>query len=219
MAAVLACGPGAVVSHRSAASLWRLLPERPGAEVDISVPGAGGKKKRRGIRIHRRVALTPENVTRHRGIPVTNPACTIIDLRAVATPAETRQAIRQAAVLGLSIGPAGRDGSPTPDGTRSELEYRFLRLCKQHRLPTPEVNVRIGSLLVDFVWPDRKLVVETDGYRYHRGRQAFEDDRARDLRLRSQGYEVIRLTYEQVTKQPEATAGVLRKVLSRHVTT
>lgn len=219
MAAVLAYGPGAVISHRSAASLWRLLPEQPGAAIDISVPGAGGKKARRGTRIHRRAALTPENVTRHRGIPVTSPACTIADLRAVATRAEIRKAIRQAAVLGLSIGAAGFDESATADGTRSELEHRFLRLCKRHRLPTPEVNVRIGSLLVDFVWPDRKLVVETDGYRYHRGRQAFEDDRARDLWLSSQGYEVIRLTYEQVTKRPEATAGVLRKVLSRGATT
>ena len=75
------------------------------------------------------------------------------------------------------------------------------------------MNVQIAGILVDFVWRERRLVVETDGYRYHRGRVSFEDDRARDLRLRNHGFEVIRLTYNQVTKQPRETADVLRKLL------
>ena len=89
------------------------------------------------------------------------------------------------------------------DATRSELESLFLKLCRQHRLPAPEVNVRIAGILIDFVWRKRQLVVETDGYRYHRGRISFEDDRARDLRLRSHGFEVVRLSYSQVARQPK----------------
>lgn len=108
-----------------------------------------------------------------------------------------------------------RTGLDTPsEPTRSELESLFLRLCQHHGLPKPEVNVRVSGLLVDFVWRNRRLIVETDGYRYHRGRAAFEDDRARDLRLRSLGYEVLRLTHDQVVKQGRATAAVLRQVLA-----
>lgn len=84
---------------------------------------------------------------------------------------------------------------------------------RQHQLPTPEVNVQIAGTLVDFVWRKRWLVVETDGYRFHRGRVSFENDRARDLQLRGHGFEVIRPTYDQVAKQPRDTAAVLRKLL------
>ncbi len=73
----------------------------------------------------------------------------------------------------------------------------FLRLCRRHRLPLPEVNVRMGPFVVDFLWRRQSLIVETDGYRFHRGRQAFEDDRVRDTELRLTGYEVIRFTYRQ----------------------
>lgn len=104
---------------------------------------------------------------------------------------------------------------PEPgDRTRSELERLFLRLCRLHRVPVPEVNVRVGPFLVDFLWRDRRLVVETDGYRYHRGWHAFEDDRTRDLRLRILGYEVIRLSFRQVVDEPERVAAVLKGALS-----
>jgi len=96
------------------------------------------------------------------------------------------------------------------DRTRSELEHLFLRLCRRYRLLTPEVNARIGSLTVDFLWRDRRLIVETDGYRYHRGRAAFEDDRARDLELRALGFEVVRLSHRQVMDEPERVAAILR---------
>jgi len=99
--------------------------------------------------------------------------------------------------------------------TRSDLELLFLRLCRRHGLPRPEVNAKLGSIEVDFLWRERRLIVETDGYRYHRGKEAFEDDRARDLKLRELGYEVIRLTYRQVIDQPEQTAHALGTILSR----
>jgi very-short-patch-repair endonuclease len=209
MAAVLACGEGAVLSHLAAAALWGLLP-RPAGPIDVTVAGSGGRSHRPGIRRHRSSTLRPEQMTRSKGIPVTTPARVIADLRRVASAEQLRRAIRQAEVLGLEIGPrAGRDL------TRSELEHRFLRLCRRHRLPPPEVNAQVGRFIVDFVWRGNKLIVETDGYRYHRGRQAFEDDRARDVELRRRGFGVVRFTHSQVTDDPRAVAAALRDLLRR----
>jgi very-short-patch-repair endonuclease len=208
MAAVLACGEGAVLSHRSAASLWGLLDPKSGS-VDVSIPGTPGRGRRAGIRLHRCQSLASDLTTRRLGIPVTAPARTITDLRRMVSSAEYRRAIRQSAVLGLNVGP-----DIAQDGTRSELEWRFLLLCRNHRLPPPEVNVRIAGLLVDFVWRDQRLIVETDGYKFHRGRAAFEDDRGRDLRLRQIGFDVMHFSYRQVVDQPEQVVSVLRKELS-----
>jgi very-short-patch-repair endonuclease len=205
-AAVLALGD-AVLSHRSAAALWRLLPPADGP-VDVSLPGGGGRRQRKGIRIHRCQSLQPEHMTRHRGIPVTSPARTLADLRAAVSAKELRRAIRQADVLGLQTGT-----NIVPDRTRSELERRFLQLCRHHRLPMPAVNLRVGSLIVDFLWEDARLVVETDGYQYHRGKAAFDDDRARDLELRALGYEVARLSHKQVFEEPQKVAASLRAKL------
>jgi very-short-patch-repair endonuclease len=207
---------GAAISHRSAAVLWGLLPS-VGEAVDVSIPGYGGRSNRPGIRVHRSASLRSEEVTLNRGIPVTKPTRTIADLRrtvsarrrrGVVSAKELRRATRQAEVLGLSLDP-GLDS----DRTRSELERDFLRLCRRHRLPEPEVNVGIGGLLVDFVWHGRRLVVETDGYRYHRGRRAFENDRDRDLRLRALGYDVVRFTDRQVTAEPKRVVTILRSAL------
>jgi very-short-patch-repair endonuclease len=218
MAALLACGSGeatVVLSHRAAAALWGLLPPADGA-VDVSVAGSGGRRRRRGVRIHRSSTLTADQTTRRRGIPVTTPARTLADLRRAVianglwgsgSHEEVRRAIRQAEALGL---PPGDEN--LGDRTRSELERRFLRLCRSHGLPAPEVNTRIGRFEVDFLWPDRRVIVETDGYRYHRGRVAFEDDRARDLALRALGYDVVRLTHRQLMDEPAAVASVLRSL-------
>jgi very-short-patch-repair endonuclease len=209
MAAVLACGEGAVVSHRSAAVAWGLLPDRPSALIDISIPSDAGRRRRAGIRLHRRPRLGPKDVSRHREVPVTTATRTIADLGEAASRADVRRAQRQAAVLGLHF-----ETGAEHDSTRSELESMFLQLCRRYGLPAPEVNVRIAGILVDFAWRERQLIVETDGYRYHRGRASFEQDRARDLHLRSSGFEVIRLTYDQVARRPKETACVLRKVLT-----
>lgn len=148
---------------------------------------------------------------------MTTPARTIADLHranvtrgcpATVSSRELRRAIRQAGVLGLSV-----DAAAEADRTRSELEHLFLRLCRRHRLPMPEVNVPIDVLLVDFLWRDRQLVVETDGYRYHRGRAAFEEDRNRDLKLKSLGYEVLRLSYRQIVEEPGRVVGALSRLL------
>lgn len=221
MAAALVYGEGAVVSHRSAAALWGLLPKSDG-DIQITVPGVGGKRRRVGIRVHRSRSLTPTLTTRHKGIPITKPARTIADLRRTASAKELRRAIRQAGVLGLPI-----ESEALPDPTRSDLERMFLRLCRRYGLPMPAVNARVDvesssepqkpgvtSLEVDFLWLDRHLIVETDGYRYHRGRAAFEEDRDRDLALRALGYEIIRLTHRQVTANPEQIAQTLAQALN-----
>ncbi len=140
---------------------------------------------------------------------MTTPARTIADLRRIVSPARLRRAIRQAEVLGLRTG-LDRPAEPT----RSELEHLFLELCRRHRLPAPEVNVRIGRRVVDFLWRERRLVVETDGYRYHRGPTAFEDDHARDLALRTGGYDVLRFTYRQVTSEPARVANAISTALA-----
>jgi very-short-patch-repair endonuclease len=111
-------------------------------------------------------------------------------------------------VLGLPIeeGDQGRR-------ERSDLEEDFFALCRRHRLPAPEVNVLVGEHLVDFLWRGRRLVVETDGYIYHRGRAAFEDDRARDLSLRAMGYDVVRIADTQMDEEPERVAEVVGAAL------
>ncbi len=122
---------------------------------------------------------------------------------------ELRRAIRQADVLGLPIG-----SPPERDRTRSDLERDFLRLCRRHRLPAPEVNVRIGRYLVDFLWRERRLVVETDSYLYHRGEAAFEDDHRRDFGLRQLGHRVVRVSGGQLEEEPGRIARGIADELS-----
>lgn len=223
MAAVLALGGGprdggsilehwgAAVSHRSALSLWGLL-RATQTLSDVIVGGNGGRARRAEVRVHRSLTVGSSDVTLHRGIPVTTPQRTIADLReAIAahrrdaiSGRELRRAIRQANVLGLPI--SERDARVR---TRSDLEADFLQLCRRHHLPRPEVNVRIGPYLVDFLWRERRFVVETDSYLYHRGEVAFQEDRARDLDLMRRGFELLRLSELQLDDGHEQVAEVL----------
>jgi very-short-patch-repair endonuclease len=208
MAAVLACGEGAALSHRSAAALWKMLPPASGPS-HVSTSARSGRARQVGIRLHRCGSLTPDLIAASDGIPVTTPARTVADLRGSVPVWELRRAVRQAGFLGLDLGP--ETGS---DGTRSELERDFLRLCRRQRLPRPEVNVRVGGWTVDFLWRRERLVVETDGYGAHRGRAAFEADHGRDLDLRRRGLEVRRFTYRQVHDAPATVAADLRDALA-----
>jgi very-short-patch-repair endonuclease len=150
-------------------------------------------------------------MTRRHEIPVTSPARTLADLRSAVSSGELRKAIRQADFLNLPVDSAI---SIEMDGTRSELERRFLWLCRRHHLPKPAVNMRIVELTVDFCWVEQKLIVETDGYRSHRGRGAFEDDRSRDLNLRALGFEVLRFSYRQIFNRPNDVIALLRSILT-----
>lgn len=216
MAAVLACGPGAVLSHTSAALLWGMIrPSRPSssAGVQLSIPHItvpGEAKSRKGIRVHRSQTLFPDAVTRRHGIPVTTPARTLTDLRRLLPQPQFAAALRQAEYLGLPIG----DGLD-PDHTRSELEARFLRFLRRHRLPQPRVNEAIGPYVVDFLWPARRLIVELDGYRAHAGPAAFEADRTRDANLTALGFDVIRCTWRQLHSEPMPLAAMLRSLLAQ----
>jgi len=215
MAAVLACGEGAVLSHISAGELWNILRrdrQPSSAAVRPSMPHVtvpGEARSRRRVRVHRSRTLFPGEVTRRAAIPVTTPSRTLTDLRRLLPQPQFAQALRQAEYLGLAI-----DLDLDPDHTRSELEARFLALCRRHRLPRPEVNVRAGSFIADFLWRSHRLIVELDGYRAHSGRAAFESDRRRDLQLKRLGYEVVRLASHQVDGEGRTTASALRKLLA-----
>jgi len=179
MAAVLACGPGAVLSHRPAAVLWRLL-SRARGPVDVTVRGDGGRRPRQGIRLHRSATLTQQETTRRLNIPVTNPARTLTDLRGCVSPDEWSRARRQAEFFGYQVDAAIPKST---EMTRSELERHFLRLCLRHHLPAPLVNAPLCGYEVDFLWSGAKLVVETDGYDAHSGRESFEYDHRRQAKL------------------------------------
>ena len=162
------------------------------------------------MQIHRSTSLDPKAVTIRQGIPTTTPARTIRDLRRVVDDATLQAAIAQAEVLRLPIGHA--EGF-LQEPTRSELERRFLRLCKKHGLPKPEVNVRIGPYEVDFLWREHKVIVETDGYATHGGRAAFNRDKTRDARLRMMGYSVQRFAYQHVRDAASFVAATVRTLL------
>jgi very-short-patch-repair endonuclease len=207
----------AAVSHRTALVLWALLPAKAGL-CDVIVRGGGGRAARSDLRVHRSRSLLPGDVTLRRGIPVTTPVRTVADLRTAISlgrsgaisGGELRKAIRQANVIGLPL--ADDDAA---ERTRSDLERDFLAICRRHRIPRPEVNVLIGSCLVDFLWREERLVVETDGYRYHRGRDVFQDDRGRELRLMRLGYGVLRLSEAQIDEAPKEVGEALRAELRR----
>jgi very-short-patch-repair endonuclease len=204
MAAVLACGDGAALSHRSAAELWRLL-ELAAGPIHVTVPVAGGRCSRPGLCIHRVPSLAPTDTTRCKDIAVTTPTRTLSDLRSVLSRDQFGRAVRQAEFRRLPIDARGL----LPDRTASELERIFLRLVRRYRLPIPEVNVQVGGYEVDFLWREQRLIVETDGYRYHSGSAAFEDDHMRDNRLMALGYTVLRFTYRRVVEAPEEVAALV----------
>lgn len=224
MAAVLACGDGAVLSHGSAAVLWKLLKPLDGP-IHVSIPTTSGRRSRRGIHLHRTPSLAEPSpspsssairggrgrrllTTRRDRIPVTTIARTIEDLRGSGLPPRLlRRAIRQAELVGHRL-----DGVET-DRTRSDLETAFLALWRRHRIPPPEVNAKLGRWEVDFLWRTHRLVVEADTWTYHRGSIAFEDDHARDLDLRQQGYAVLRFTDRQLEEEPTRIARDVARAL------
>jgi len=148
-------------------------------------------------------------MTRRNRIPVTTPPRTLRDLKRVLPREEWEDALDRARSRGFDVSDI-RDEAPT----RSALERTFLRLCRRERLPAPQVNIRVGGFLVDFLWLERRLIVEVDGYEYHRGRASFEADRARDAELMRRGYRVLRFTYRQVTQQPSRVAAAVSDLLS-----
>jgi very-short-patch-repair endonuclease len=231
MAAVLACGAGAVSSHRSAAAVLGLRPP-PSGDVEVMVLRAGGRR-RRGITVHATRSLHPSEVTKEHNIPCTSPARTLVDLAAVLNRRQLRRALERSIELRILDGGAmeaalerarGRRGTgvlrallgelpEAPPPARTELERRFLVLVREEGLPMPVVNAHVGIHQVDFHWPRRRLIVETDGRATHDTPHQFEEDRRRDLELTLAGWHVVRVGWRQVVHEPGRVAALLRSRL------
>jgi very-short-patch-repair endonuclease len=213
LAATLACD--GALSHTAAAALWELRPI-PSGRIHVTTR-RGGRKALPGIVLHTTTVL---EATAHRGIPVTTPLRTLLDLATVLGRPALARAAEAAEARQLDVGavPPRRRGSPAvraqlaapPSTTRSDFEAVFLDLCDRHELPRPRTNHRVGPYEVDAVWPDRRLVVECDGFGHHGTRHAFERDRERDAVLRALGYQVQRFTYRQLTRRPQEVVAALR---------
>ena len=223
LGAVLACGPSAVLSHRSAADRWGILATAR-AGIDVTVPTRSGRAKRSGIDVHCVRRLDALDVTLLGGLPITTVARTLVDLCSVVPPRMVEKALEQSYVLrlvapnaigeALSRAPGRRTAALTrllaTEGrartlTRSELEEAFLALCRSGGLPDPEINVHLHGYEVDFLWREQNRVVEVDGYAFHSMRGAFERDRRKDVDLELAGFPVTRFTHDQVVYEPEDT--------------
>ena len=227
-AAVLACGEGAVLSHRAAAELWGLGP-RGRLEVTV-LPGR--TPRRAGIVVHRATLATGHRTRRH-GIPVTTPARTLVDNASDLSDEHLEQAVNEADRLGL-IDPERLRGSlvefegvhgvarlrklldrRTFTLTDSALERRFVPIARAAGLPRPRTQARVNGYRVDFYWPDLGLVVETDGLRYHRTPAQQARDRRRDRAHTAAGLAHLRFTHGEVRWEPEHVVATLRTVAAR----
>jgi very-short-patch-repair endonuclease len=222
LAAVLACGDAALLSHHSAAATWGFRPTFNG-DVHVIVIGTDAGRERRGIRAHRVGALAPRDIRRFQRIPITSPARALLDITPDLSDRETERALDEALIRRLithaglaavlAAYPNSRGvvrlraladpGRPTTE-TRSDGEEALLALLRRGDLPMPEVNGRVGHYTADFVWRDQKVILELDGYDYHRGRAAFERDHRRDAEHQRMGFLVIRITARQLAREPEA---------------
>ncbi len=236
MAAVLACGDGAVLSHRSAAALWGIR-SRPARGIEVTTQ----TKSRSPGGIHRHFSVLPtDEVTARRGIPVTTVPRMLFDLAAVSSLDVVEHSMRESERLQLSDGLSLEDllaryprrrGAGTireclrrrrelPIGvTREELEARFLAFLSSAGLPRPRLNawLMLGArrFQVDCLWVDQRVIVELDGYATHGTRMAFEDDRDRDRRLAAAGYRGTRITWRHLHEIPGEIAADLRALLAQ----
>ena len=226
MAAVLAFGDHAALSHRSAAELWGPLPGCSNP-VHVTVTAPGGRRVRRGLAIHR--SPLDGEVTTKRHIPVTKPSRTLIDLaetvprrileratdeairQRLTTEAQLRQAIERhpgrpgAAKLSALLG----DHAIGTTATENDFEELLIGICDDFGIPRPRCQQPIGPYRPDFAWPDRKLIAEADGWESHGTRKAFEADRRKDAELHAMGWTVLRFTHRQMTRDREWVARML----------
>ena len=228
MAAVLAGGPGAALSHRAAGALWGLRPIR-GGWIDVTMGRT--RRPRQGIRFHRS-ELAVDEVTVRDGIPTTNVARTLVDLAAVLDRRQLEKALNEAEVLRLDTGlplnaavqrnatrPGVRTLRAVVEGgmetiTRSELEDLFLQFVERSGLPRPEVNRVVEGYEVDCLWRAQRVIVELDGRAFHETATAFERDRERDRVLQAAGWRVVRVTWRQLHTRPAAVRRDLRALLT-----
>lgn len=226
MAAVRACGPGAALSHRSAAALWEFGKEHEDY-IDVSVTRPS-EARIRGIRCHRRPALPLSTITRRQNIPLTQPVQTFLDLATVTGPKGLERAINEADKRDVIDPEALRralDAHAGYPGVRSlrrildrhtfrlsddELERLFRPLAREAGLPTPLTKVIVNEFEVDFYWPDLGLIVETDGWRYHRTPATQTRDALRFQTHTAAGLTPIRFSHWQVKYEPDHVLNILR---------
>ena len=226
-AAVLACGDGAVLSHSSAASLWKYA-KHWSMRYEVI---AKSDRRRQGIRVHRATTLTRRDTTRQLGVPVTSPARTVFDM----TPRlRTDKALRrfvndarltrtlQLSDLGELLARHPRRAATkrllpfveAPTGmTRSELEDMFVAFARRYGLPEPTINGRMGRTEPDILFPEERVIVEIDSWRFHSDREAFEGDRDRDAERLAAGLATVRVTEERLTAMPAREAERLHAIL------
>jgi very-short-patch-repair endonuclease len=227
MAAVLACGPEAVLSHGSAAALWGFGKELPG-QIDVSVPAAA-PRRRPGIRVHRRAGLLPEELTAHEGIPVTDPIRTLIDEATRLRPMQLEREVNEADKLDrvdpeTLRGALGRyPGQPGVAPLRavldrrtfrlsdSDLELYFRPLARAAGLPEPQTKAWVNGFEVDFHWPELGIVVEADGLRYHRTPSQQTRALRRDQAHLAAGLLPLRFSHAQIRFEPRHVRDTLRR--------
>ena len=224
LAAVMACGPEALLSHTHAADVWDILPPwgRPGmSAIHVTVPATSGRGRRPGIVAHR-TRLPGADRAAKLGIPITTSARTVLDLAGIVDTRSLERAIDQAltseltSIDALHICAAAHRGSRGAGALRrileasarfdsltdSELEERFLKLVRSAGLNLPRLNARVAGMRVDATWPAEGVAIELDGYRWHRTRSRAEADRQREMRLRAAGWAVLRYSARQVFEEP-----------------
>ena len=232
-AALLAAGDGALLSHHTAAVQWGFAAAATGAPIHVTLVGTG-RGRIRGLHTHRVRRLERDERYELDGLPLTSPARTLLDVATVVGGRELERMLASAERSGMlppTTWPGllaryrGRPGvaalravMEAPGGpafTRSEAEGVFLDLVRRSALPVPEANVALGSWEVDFFWRSHRVVVEVDGYTWHRTRGDFERDRARDVWLSAHGFRVLRFSWRQITRQSMKTAVLLAQALVR----
>lgn len=223
-AALLAVGGTAVLSHLSAAVLWGLIGPNVGDGLIDVTAGEQHRGSPPGVRVHRTRILTPRDTSTRHGLPVLSPARALLDIGEVVTDRQFELAFDHAIVdqilsareiSELLARTHGRRGGPLLAAqlqrqttartfTRSQAEERLLDLVRRADLPPPRVNTRIRGYEVDFYWPEERFAIEVDGFRFHRTRRAFEQDRRKDQALNGAGVRTMRVTWRQMEDKPLA---------------
>jgi very-short-patch-repair endonuclease/predicted transcriptional regulator of viral defense system len=231
MAAVLACGPGASVSHRTAAMVRRLLDD---SRTVIDVAAASNRRSRPGIQFHRVRHLHPSDVTEIDGIPVTSVARTLLDIASLVPQRRLVHALECAekarefdmfeieALLRRCQGHRGakplqralRAIEPEAQHAHEGLERAFIAFCSARHIEAPVMNAVVEGFTVDALWAKAKLIVELDSWKHHRGRRAFEEDRRRDAVLALAGYQPLRVTHRWLTRDPGSLELTIRRLLA-----
>lgn len=229
MAAVLSCGPQALLSHRSAAALWGIAKDAE-REIEVVVPGEQ-RRRRPGIRLRRRADLSAEHRREVRGIPITDPVSTLVDLASCVVEWRVEKAINDADRLGLIGVEALRTqvaSLPPRPGmaclrrllgcdalTDTGLERRFLDIVREAGLPMPVTQAWVNGFRVDFYWPDLGLVVEADGWRHHRTPGEQATDHRRDQVHAKAGLKTLRFAEKHVRHEPGQVKATLSAVMRR----